>query len=40
MKSAPMGTSMTYVHDSRQYLVLAVGGAGEPAELVASALPQ
>ncbi len=39
MTLAPMGTPMTYVHNAKQYLVLAAGGAGEPAELVAFALP-
>jgi hypothetical protein len=31
---------MTYVHDGRQYIVLSVGGPGEPAQLVALALPE
>ena len=39
MKLAPFGTPMTYVHESRQYVVLAAGGAGEPSQLVAFALP-
>jgi quinoprotein glucose dehydrogenase len=39
MTLAPMGTPMTYVYNGTQYIVLAVGGAGEPAELVAFALP-
>ncbi|MFT5116350.1 MAG: hypothetical protein ACI8P9_005721 [Parasphingorhabdus sp.] len=39
MTLAPMGTPLTYVYIGTQYIVLAVGGAGEPAELVAFALP-
>jgi quinoprotein glucose dehydrogenase len=33
------GTPMTYLHDGRQYVVVAVGGPNHPAELVALALP-
>jgi quinoprotein glucose dehydrogenase len=33
------GTPMTYLHDGRQYVVVAIGGPGHPAELVALALP-
>jgi quinoprotein glucose dehydrogenase len=33
------GTPMTYMHDGRQYVVVAVGGPEHPAELVALALP-
>jgi quinoprotein glucose dehydrogenase len=40
MTLAPMGTPMTYVYKGRQYIVVAAGGAGEPAELVAYALPE
>ncbi len=32
------GTPMTYLHDGRQYVVVAVGGTDHPAELVAFAL--
>ena len=32
------GTPMTYLHDGRQYVVVAVGGPDHPAELVALAL--
>jgi glucose dehydrogenase len=35
-----MGTPMTYVYNGRQYVVLAAGGAGEEAELIAFALPE
>ena len=34
------GTPMTYLHDGKQYVVVAVGGTEHPAELVALALPQ
>jgi quinoprotein glucose dehydrogenase len=33
------GLPMTYMHDGRQFVVLSVGGGGDPAELVAFALP-
>jgi quinoprotein glucose dehydrogenase len=33
------GTPMTYQHDGKQYVVVAVGGTDYPAELVALALP-
>lgn len=34
-----VGLPMTYMHQGRQYVVMSVGGNGEPAELVALALP-
>jgi quinoprotein glucose dehydrogenase len=34
------GTPMTYLHDGKQYVVVAVGGTDHPAEIVALALPQ
>jgi quinoprotein glucose dehydrogenase len=34
------GLPMTYMHEGRQYVVLSVGGGGDPAELVAFALPE
>ena len=34
------GSPMTYLHDGRQYIVIAGGGRNEPAELLAFALPQ
>jgi len=33
------GTPMTYAHAGKQYVVVAIGGADHPAELVALALP-
>jgi quinoprotein glucose dehydrogenase len=36
---APHGAPMTYMVDRRQYIVVAAGGAGHPAELIAFALP-
>ena len=33
------GTLMTYLHQGKQYLVVAIGGVGHPAEFVALALP-
>lgn len=39
LEQAPYGVPMTYVHGGRQYLVVAAGGRGEPAELLAFALP-
>ncbi len=38
---APTTTApMSYVHEGRQYIVLSVAGAGEPAQLVAFTLPE
>jgi len=34
------GSPMTYLHQGRQYVVVAVGGMGSPAELLAFALPE
>jgi hypothetical protein len=31
---------MTYMHDGKQYVVVAIGSTDHPAELVALALPQ
>ena len=33
------GSPMTYMHEGRQYLVVAAGGSGAPSELIAYALP-
>jgi quinoprotein glucose dehydrogenase len=33
------GLPMTYLHGGRQFIVMSVGGGGQPAELVALALP-
>ena len=34
------GTPMTYMVDGKQYIVVAVGARGHPAELVAMSLPE
>jgi hypothetical protein len=39
MKDAPFGTPMTFSHHGKQYIVVAAGGAGAPAKLVAFSLP-
>ena len=39
MPAPQTGTPMTYLLGGRQYLVVAVGGRGVPAELLAFALP-
>ena len=39
LPSMATGIPMTYMVDGRQYIVVAVGAAGVPAELVALALP-
>jgi glucose dehydrogenase len=39
LPNAQVGLPMTYMHEGRQYIVVSVGGGGEPAELVALALP-
>ncbi len=35
-----MTAPMTYLHDGRQYIVMAIGGSGHPGSLVALALPE
>ncbi len=40
LPASQTGLPMTYMHEGRQYVVLSVGGAGHPAELIALALPQ
>jgi glucose dehydrogenase len=40
LPNAQVGLPMTYMHEGRQYVVISVGGGGEPAELVALALPR
>lgn len=40
MADPPYGTPMTYSFKGRQYVVVAAGGAGVPARLVAFALPR
>ncbi len=39
LPGAQVGLPMTYLHEGRQFIVISVGGGGEPAELVALALP-
>jgi quinoprotein glucose dehydrogenase len=39
LEAPPFGTPMTYVYKGKQYVVVATGGAGAPAKLVAFALP-
>jgi quinoprotein glucose dehydrogenase len=39
MPAGETGSPMTYMVNGKQYIVLAIGGAGFPAELVAYALP-
>jgi quinoprotein glucose dehydrogenase len=39
MPAPQTGSPMTYMHNGRQYLVIAIGGAGYSGELVAFALP-
>ncbi|MEM7416148.1 MAG: PQQ-binding-like beta-propeller repeat protein [Gemmatimonadota bacterium] len=40
LPNAQVGLPMTYMHEGRQYVIISVGGGGEPAELIALALPQ
>jgi quinoprotein glucose dehydrogenase len=40
LPNTQVGLPMTYMHEGRQYIVISVGGGGEPAELVALALPR
>ena len=37
--AAQTGSPMTYLHDGKQYLVVAVGGGSYQGELIAFALP-
>jgi len=39
LPASATGIPMTYMVDGRQFIVVAIGGAGFPAELVALALP-
>ncbi|HWF08018.1 MAG TPA: pyrroloquinoline quinone-dependent dehydrogenase [Bryobacteraceae bacterium] len=39
MPAGETGAPMTYMHNGKQYILLAIGGQGFPAELVAYALP-
>ncbi len=40
LPNAQVGLPMTYMHDGHQFIVVSVGGNGQPAELVALALPR
>jgi quinoprotein glucose dehydrogenase len=40
LPNTQVGLPMTYMHEGRQFIVISVGGGGEPAELVALALPR
>jgi quinoprotein glucose dehydrogenase len=39
MPAGQTGTPMTYTHEGRQYIVVAIGGQGYPSELLAFKLP-
>ncbi len=39
LPAAQTGSPMTYMLDGRQYVVVAVGGGGDPGELIGFALP-
>ena len=39
MPAAASGTPMTYLHNGRQYVVVAISGGGFPGELIAFRLP-
>ena len=39
LPNAQVGLPMTYMHEGRQFIVMSVGGGGQPAELIALALP-
>ena len=39
IRSTPHGTPMTYMHEGKQYVVVAVGGMRQKSELLAYALP-
>ena len=40
MPAGVTGSPMTYLHEGRQYIVTAIGGAGFPGELIAYRLPE
>ena len=40
MPAGVTGAPMTYLHEGRQYIVTAIGGAGFPGELIAYRLPE
>jgi quinoprotein glucose dehydrogenase len=39
LPNSQIGLPMTYMHGGRQFIVMSVGGGGEPSELIALALP-
>jgi len=39
LPNAQVGLPMTYMHEGKQYIVVSVGGGGQPAELIAYTLP-
>jgi quinoprotein glucose dehydrogenase len=39
MPAGSTGTLMTYLHQGKQYLVVAIGGIQHPAEFIAFSLP-
>ena len=39
MPAGQTGTAMTYTVNGKQYIVIAIGGAGFPAEFIAFKLP-
>ena len=40
MPASVSGSPMTYLHEDRQYIVMAIGGAGFAGELIAYRLPE
>ncbi len=40
LPNAQVGLPMTYMHEGHQFIVVSVGGNGEPAELIALSLPR
>jgi len=39
VRSRPLSTPMTYMHQGKQYVVIGVGGMEQKSELIAFALP-
>ncbi len=39
MPAGQTGSPMSYMHEGKQYIVLAIAGAGHPGELIAFRLP-
>ena len=40
MPAGVSGSPMTYMHDGRQYIAMAISGGGFPGELIAYRLPE